>query len=127
MSKVKDKVGDGMNMDLKKLDPFARRLKACVDGFYKAMEENDGNAASEHLNGLMAAASQLQKGVDTAIYKAEERVAMGPNEIFAGGAPVIKVAPDRYVHAPTDRVLPGHIRTSRVGPQNRRLTGNRLY
>jgi hypothetical protein len=91
------------------------------------MEDNDGNAANEYLSGIMATASELQKGVDTSIIKSQPKVSIGVDEIYAGGVPVKKFDPKQYVHAPTENVLPGTIRTNRIGGQTKRLEGKRLY
>ena len=40
-------------MDLKKLDPMARKMRVHIDGFYKAIEENDTNNAGTHINEIL--------------------------------------------------------------------------
>ena len=37
-------------MDLKKLDPMARKMRTHVDAFYKALDEQDAMGARSHIN-----------------------------------------------------------------------------
>ena len=40
-------------MDLKKLDPMARKMRSHVDAFYKALEQQDGVSARSHITEVM--------------------------------------------------------------------------
>lgn len=108
--------------DLRKLDPMARKMRVHVDGFYKAIEENDGFAARNHINEIQKYAEYLSGDVESAITKAEK--IQGVNDIFAGGAPVLKYNTVEKVHPTVENVLPGTIRTNRIGsimrPQSNR-------
>lgn len=105
-----------MNMDLLKLDPMARKLRNHVDAFYKALEENDQNGAFDHINQIRKFADYLAEDVSSVITKSDVPSSVGVNDIYAGGVPVRKFNEVQSVHATTDRVLPGTIRTSRRGP-----------
>lgn len=99
--------------DLKKLDPMARKMKVHVDGFYKAIEENDGNSARNHINEIAKYAEYLSSDVESAIMKHDK--VQGVNDIYAGGAPVLKFNTIEKVHPSDNKVLPGTIRTNRIG------------
>jgi|TARA_R100000482_G_scaffold4929_3_gene1687 hypothetical protein len=105
-----------MNMDLLKLDPMARKMRSHVDAFYKALENNDQNSAIDHINEVRKFAEYLSEDVSSAITKSATPSSVGVNDIYAGGVPVRKFNEMQSVHATTDRVLPGTIRTSRRGP-----------
>jgi len=110
-------------MDLMKLDPMARKMRTHIDAFYKALTDNDGFAARNHINEIVKYADYLSNDVESAVIK-EEKVT-GINEIYAGGAPVMKMQQVQTVHETTTNVLPGTIRTSRFGTINNRRMGNR--
>ncbi len=114
----------GMTMDLKKLDPMARKLRTHVDGFYKALESNDGMSARNHIAEVMKYADYLSNDIESAVVK-EDKV-LGINDRFAGGVPVMKMTEVQSVHKTTTNVLPGTIRTSRFGNINRRLSNRTL-
>tara|TARA_R100001440_G_scaffold35595_3_gene54634 strand:+ start:41 stop:382 length:342 start_codon:yes stop_codon:yes gene_type:complete len=103
-------------MDLLKLDPMARKMRSHVDAFYKALENNDQNSAVDHINQVRKFAEFLSEDVSSAIAKSATPAPVGVNDIYAGGVPVRKINEVQTIHAPTDRVLPGTVRTSRRGP-----------
>ena len=110
--------------DLRKLDPMARKMRVHVDVFYKAIEENDGNAARNHITEIQKYAEYLSDDVESVISKTEDDKVLGVNDIFAGGAPVMKFKNVEKVHPIVENALPGIIRTNRVGnimrPQSNR-------
>ena len=99
--------------DLKKLDPMARKMKVHVDAFYKAIEENDEYSARNHINEIAKYAEYLSDDVESAIMKHDK--VQGVNDIYAGGAPVLKFNTIEKVHPSDNKVLPGTIRTNRIG------------
>ena len=101
-------------MDLKKLDPMARKMRVHIDAFYKAIEDNDGMNASSHINEIMKYADYMSKDVGTMIAKSEF-APTGVNDRFAGGVPILKFNKVEKVHPHADNVLPGTIRTNRIG------------
>ena len=115
-----------MSMDLLKLDPMARKMRSHVDAFCKALENNDQNGAIDHINEVRKFAEYLSEDVSSVITKSDAAPTVGINDIYAGGVPVRKVNEVQTVHAPTDRVLPGTIRTTRFGNLNRRLNNRTL-
>tara|TARA_Y100000592_G_scaffold73321_1_gene114123 strand:+ start:1349 stop:1684 length:336 start_codon:yes stop_codon:yes gene_type:complete len=109
-------------MDLKKLDPMARKMRTHVDAFYKALEDNDGFAARNHINEIIKYADYLSTDVESAVMKSE--AISGVNDRFAGGVPVMKFNQVEKIHPASTDVLPGTIRTNRIGsimrPQSNR-------
>jgi hypothetical protein len=110
-------------MDLRKLDPMARKMRVHVDGFYKAIEDNDSYNAGNHINEILKFAEYMSKDVNTIIAKSDYSPT-GINDIYAGGAPVRKLNSVEKVHEHSNDVLAGTIRTSRYGklmrPQSNR-------
>tara|TARA_R110000744_G_scaffold351099_2_gene456893 strand:+ start:3350 stop:3688 length:339 start_codon:yes stop_codon:yes gene_type:complete len=101
-------------MDLKKLDPMARKMRVHIDAFYKAIEDNDGSNAGSHINEILKYAEYMSKDVGTIIAKADFSPS-GINDRYAGGAPVRKFNQTEKVHVSSNDVLPGTIRTNRIG------------
>jgi hypothetical protein len=112
-------------MDLKKLDPMARKMRVHIDGFYKAIEDNDTSNAGTHINEILKYAQYMSNDVSTLIAKASHHPE-GMNQRFAGGAPVMKFNRTETVHPTTDKVLPGTIRTSRIGSIMRKQSNRSL-
>lgn len=114
-----------MSMDLKKLDPMARKMRNHVDGFYKALDDNDGFSARNHINEIVKYADYLSTDVESVVMKQDDKV-QGVNDIYAGGVPIRKMTEVQTVHKGETNVLPGTIRTSRFGNINRRLSNRTL-
>jgi len=112
-------------MDLKKLDPMARKMRVHIDGFYKAIENNDTFNAGTHINEILKYAQYMSKDVDTIITKSNF-APKGVNDKFAGGVPVRKFNQTETVHPISDNVLPGTIRTSRIGSIMRKQSNRSL-
>tara|TARA_R110002074_G_scaffold30129_9_gene85661 strand:+ start:3516 stop:3884 length:369 start_codon:yes stop_codon:yes gene_type:complete len=122
LRKVEDTDRGGAGMDeLRKLDPMARKMKLHVDGFYKALDNSDGVLARSHINEIVKYADYLSDDVESIISKQDS--GQGVNDIFAAGGPVRKYNTIEKVHPSSDNVLPGAIRTNRIGsimrPQRR--------
>tara|TARA_R110001592_G_scaffold86692_1_gene255877 strand:+ start:19056 stop:19391 length:336 start_codon:yes stop_codon:yes gene_type:complete len=111
-------------MDLMKLDPMARKMRTHIDAFYKALTDNDGFSARNHINEIVKFADYLSTDVESAVIKSESTT--GVNDIYAGGVPIRKMTEVQTVHKVTENVLPGTIRTSRFGNINRRLSNRTL-
>lgn len=111
-------------MDLKKLDPMARKMRSHVDEFYKALESQDGLTARTHINEIIKYADYMSKDIEATVIKSDN--AIGVNDIYAGGVPIKKMNEVQNVHTATTNVLPGTIRTSRFGNINRRLNNRTL-
>ena len=84
-------------MDLLKLDPMARKMRTHIDAFYKALDEQDAMGARSHINEITKYADYLSHDVENAIKK-QETNAVGVNDIFAGGVPVMKFNSVEKVH-----------------------------
>lgn len=118
-----------MSMDVKKLDPMARKMRTHVDAFYKALDEQNTNDARHHITEVMKFADYLGKDIDSSIVKAAEAnmKRLGVNDLFAGGVPVRKMNDAVHnVHRPAENVLPGTVRTTRFGAVNRRLSNRNV-
>ena len=115
-----------MRMDLTKMDPMARKMRAHVDAFFKAIEDNDSVSASSHINEVSKYAEYLSEDVSKAIMKSDTPQSRGINDIYAGGVPVRKFNSVQSVHESTTQVLPGTIRTSRRGPIMQRRNNRTL-
>jgi len=123
MRKVQYIRGVGMGMaDLLKLDPMARKMKVHVDEFYKAIEQSDSSSARNHINEILKYGGYLSNDIESMISKQENT--KGVNDIYAGGFPVTKFSQVEKVHEHSNDVLPGTIRTNRIGsimrPQSNR-------
>ena len=108
-------------MDLLKLDPMARKMRTHIDAFYKALDEQDAMSARSHINEITKYADYLSSDVEKAIVK-EDTGAVGVNDIYAGGAPVMQLNTIQKTHPVSNDVLPGMIRTNRTGHIMRRLS-----
>jgi hypothetical protein len=101
--------------ELKKTDPMALKLFNHVEAFRKAMEDNDSNTALSHLDEIQKHADFLASDIHTALRKQETAIS-GPNDMFAGGAPVWKFnEAQNTVSNKNSSVLPGHIAHVRQG------------
>ena len=112
-------------MDLKKLDPMARKMRTHVDAFYKALDEQDAMGARSHINEITKYADYLSRDVEKAVMK-QDTDSIGVNDIYAGGAPVMRFNSVEKVHKASNSVLPGMIRTSRIGSIKRQLNNRTL-
>ena len=88
----------------------------------KALEHNDSMSARSNINEIIKYADYLAKDVESMVTKAENSI--GVNDMYAVGTPVMKFNTIEKVHKPSDAVLPGTIRTNRIGSIMRKQ-GNR--
>ena len=116
----------GIDMDLKKLDPMARKMRAHVDAFYKALEDNDSNAAINHIGEIKKFADYISVDVESTIAKSLNDKVGGINDKYAGGVPVRKFNQIEKVHESSTSVLPGTIRTNRIGSIMRKQNNRTL-
>ena len=109
-------------MDLKKLDPMARKMRTHIDAFYKALDDQDALTARSHINEITKYADYLSSDVEKAVTKIEKSV--GVNDRYAGGVPIMRYNNVEKVHPSSSDALPGTIRTNRIGsimrPQSNR-------
>lgn len=109
-------------MDLKKLDPMARKMRTHIDAFYKALDDQDALTARSHINEITKYADYLSSDVEKAVTKIEKSV--GVNDRYAGGVPIMRYNNVEKVHPSSNDALPGTIRTNRIGsimrPQSNR-------
>ena len=113
-------------MDLLKMHPMARKMAVHSEAFAKALENGNAQDAQDHINEVLKFADYLGRDIDSSIVKANDR-RIGVNDIYAGGFPVRKMTSEVHnVHAPTENILPGTVRTSRVGMVNRRMSNRTI-
>ena len=79
-------------MDLLKMHPMARKMEQHQKAFIDKLQEGDANLAKEHLSELQKLADFLSDDLNGEIAKTQSRDEglIGPNDIFAGGVPVMK-------------------------------------
>jgi|TARA_R100000482_G_scaffold57976_1_gene21032 hypothetical protein len=79
-------------MDLLKMHPMARKMEQHQKAFLSNLEDGDANLAKQHLSELQKLADFLSEDLNGEIAKAEnlKNGLVGPNDIFAGGVPVLK-------------------------------------
>ena len=109
-------------MDLKKMDPMARKLQQHTEGFNKALADGDATSAQTHLSEIRKFADYLSDDIHAAVQKGNNYV---PEEHFAGNAAVVKfqdasVSPSGVVSGQT---LPGFISSGRHNSAMRPHTG----
>jgi len=80
-------------MDLLKMHPMARKLEMAQKGFLTALEGDDAEVAKQHLTEVQKLADFLADDLNTMITKSMS--ANGPNDIYAGGVPVMKFTEGR--------------------------------
>jgi hypothetical protein len=123
MTRLKSRGVVDWRMDLLKLDPMARKMRTHIDAFYKALEDNDAMNARSHINEITKYADYLSNDVEKAVMK-QDAGTVGVNDIYAGGAPVMRYNNIEKVHPASNDVLVGTIRTNRIGsimrPQSNR-------
>jgi len=107
-------LGDDMS-DLSKMDPMAMKLRAEVEAFHKALEGGNANEAKNRIMEIQKFADYLADDIHAAVQKAERLT--GPNDIYAGGTPVMKFNETQSVFDVSQRsdVLPGTIIPARTG------------
>ena len=103
---------------------MARKMRTHIDAFYKALQENNSSSARSNINEIMKYADYLAKDVESIVHKAEQMT--GINDIYAGGVPIQKFNNIEKVHPPSDSVLPGTIRTNRIGSIMRKQSNRTL-
>tara|TARA_R100000315_G_C5145448_1_gene83181 strand:- start:179 stop:559 length:381 start_codon:yes stop_codon:yes gene_type:complete len=123
MRKVQYIRGAAVGMvELLKLDPMARKMKVHVDGFYKAIEDSDSSSARNHINEILKYGEYLSNDIEQIITKRD--TSEGVNDMFGGGFPVPKFNTVEHIHKSNPNVLPGTVRTNRIGsimrPQSNR-------
>jgi len=79
-------------MDLLKMHPMARKMEQHQKAFIDKLEEGDANLAKQHLSEMQKLADFLSEDLNGEIAKIDssDRGLIGPNDIFAGGVPVMK-------------------------------------
>jgi hypothetical protein len=82
----------GINMDLLKMHPMARKMEQAQKAFISALESGDGQMAKQQLTEVQKLSDFLAEDLQGEIAKSSDVVTpQGPRDIFAGGVPVVKM------------------------------------
>lgn len=119
------------SIDLSKMDAMARKLETAIGAFHQAIENGDANKAGEHLSVIKNTSDFLSDDLWSLVQKEQQPDdPVGPNNLFAGGAPVMQFAETGQVFdvGDRDRMVKGLIMPARVGGVMRpqRSPGQRL-
>ena len=100
---------------LSKMDPMVRKLESAMSEFKVALANNDLVSAEQFLRSIQRTSDYLADDVG-AIYKSEREGPrpIGPNDIFAGGVPVMQFNSTQGVIAKGERPM-GYIGPDRIG------------
>ena len=111
-----------------KMDPMVRKLESNLSQFKQALQDDDLVSAQQLLRAISQTSEYLADDVSE-IYKSEieGNQAIGPNDMFAGGVPVMQFNKVEYVAETHERPL-GLILPNRIGSrmQPHRSPGHRL-
>ena len=103
----------GITMDLRKMNPMARKLGVHTEAFSKALEEGEAEVAKAHLNEIQKFAGYLSDDIHLEIIKSERKV----ENSFVAGVPIHKMneTGEKFDVSQRDSVLPGSIIPARTG------------
>ena len=114
----------GINMDLLKMHPMARKMEQAQKAFITALEDGDGQMAKQHLSEVQKLSDFLADDLHTEIAKSDVVTPQGPRDIFAGGVPVLKMQPQEASQPATEGQRLGFMSSSRHSPQYKRSAGS---
>jgi len=101
-----------------KIDPMVRKLETDLAAVKEALQNEDLVSAQQFLRSINRTSDYLADDV-TSIYKStfKENAPIGPNDVFAGGAPVRQFNETEQVIdvGDRDKLLKGTIMPSRIG------------
>jgi len=99
-------------MNLKKMDPIARKLSQHTEAFSKALEDGDANVAQLHLNEVKKFADYLSEDIHAAVLKGAEESVDGvmPGE---GAIRKFQTADTSPAGVVSGNTLPGFVSSSR--------------
>ena len=98
-------------MDLKKMDPIARKLSLHTEAFTKALENGNANDAQLHLNEVKKFAEYLSEDIHAAIVKTDNSIeAISPGE---GSVMKFQTAGTSPAGVVSGNALPGFISSGR--------------
>jgi len=100
---------------LNKMDPMVRKLESAMSEFKVALANNDLISAEQFLRSIQRTSDFLADDVG-AIYKSQSEGPrpVGPNDMFAGGVPVMQFNSTQGVIAKGERPM-GYIGPDRIG------------
>mgnify|MGYP006399375137 CR=1 FL=1 len=109
--------------ELAKMDPMVRKLQSEMEGLGEAITNEDKNEARARINEIQKFADYISDDLHAIFHKANGP--QGPNDVFAGGAPVRRFNETEHVIDVTnrDQVLSGFIPPHRVGGIMRKHQG----
>ena len=108
-------------MDLKKMDPIARKLSQHTEAFSKALEDGDASNAQLHLNEVKKFADYLSEDIHAAVVKSGELV----NTVLPGEGSIMKfqTAETSPAGVVSGNTLPGFISSGRHNKAFRPTSG----
>tara|TARA_R100001377_G_C3172541_1_gene103609 strand:- start:518 stop:937 length:420 start_codon:yes stop_codon:yes gene_type:complete len=92
----------GIDMDLIKMHPMARKMEQAQRAFIDALENGNGSLAKQHLTEVQKLSDFLADDLQGEITKGDVVSPQGPQDMFAGGVPVMKFETPK-----TDTILKG--------------------
>ena len=114
----------GINMDLLKMHPMARKMEQAQKSFITALENGDGQMAKQHLSEVQKLSDFLADDLHQEIAKSDVVPPQGPRDIFAGGGPVLKMQPQEASKPGVEGQRLGYMSSSRHNPQYKRSAGS---
>jgi len=104
-------------MNLQKMNPMARKLGLHSEGFTKALEEGNAQAARQHIHEVLKFAGYLSEDISSEIAKSDKEAEL----VQDGGNPVQKMnaTGQKFDVSQRDKVLPGVVIPARTNSQLR--------
>jgi hypothetical protein len=97
-------------MDLQKMNPLARKMMVHSEGFTKALEDGNANAARDHITEVLKFAEYLSHDVSSHIAKAED-IGFTLEPVMVRK---MNESGQKFDVASRDRVLPGTVIPART-------------
>jgi hypothetical protein len=114
----------GIDMDLLKMHPMARKMEQANKAFLDALESGDGQMAKQHLSEVQKLSDFLADDLHQEIAKSDVVTPQGPRDIFAGGVPVLKMSPQEASNPAVEGQRLGFMSSTRHKTQYKRSAGS---
>lgn len=114
----------GIDMDLLKMHPMARKMEQANKAFLDALESGDGQMAKQHLSEVQKLSDFLADDLHQEIAKSDVVTPQGPRDIFAGGVPVLKMSPQEASQPAVEGQRLGFMSSARHKAQYKRSAGS---
>jgi len=112
-------------MELRKMNPMARKLTLHVESLSKSLDDNDSASSRHHLNEILKYADFMQNDLTSEIRKSESVEDYAGVNQFAGGVPVVKYNErgSKFDTGQRSSVLKGTVIPSRTNTNMRSVSG----